>query len=156
MKASIGKIWRLAWPERLLLAEAVVFLAFAALAVALFPFRQVGAVASRSTHERSLPEQALAATVNRVRWAIEAASRRVPWRALCFEQGLTAQHMLRRRGVPSVLYYGAARDSGTDLSAHVWVRAGDVDVVGCEIASRFALLATFPAQTGEEWRSSTS
>jgi hypothetical protein len=54
--------------------------------------------------------------------------------------------MLRRRGVPSVLYYGAAQGERTGLSAHVWVRDGDVDVVGGEIADRFAVLATFPKQ----------
>jgi hypothetical protein len=65
---------------------------------------------------------------------------------LCFQQGLAAQLMLRRRGVPSVLYYGAAQDDRSGLFAHAWVRDGDVDVIGCEIASRFAVLATFPPQ----------
>jgi len=56
--------------------------------------------------------------------------------------------MLRRRGVPSVLYYGATQDDRTGLSAHVWVRDGDVDVIGGEIASHYAVLATFPPQCG--------
>src|SRR5439155_345894 len=98
----------------------------------------------------------VAPIVDRVRWAVQAAAQRVPWRALCFEQGLAAQQMLRRRGVRSVLYYGAAHDSQEELAAHVWVRAGNMDVVGCEIASRFALLATFPAQTSEEGRLTAS
>jgi hypothetical protein len=85
----------------------------------------------------------------RVRWAVTAAARRVPWRAKCFEQGLASQIMLRRRGVPSVLYYGAAPDDLRGLSAHVWVRDGDLDVIGGEIASRYAVLATFPSQTGK-------
>jgi hypothetical protein len=54
--------------------------------------------------------------------------------------------MLRRRGIPSVLYYGAAQDNRTGLSTHVWVRDGDLMVVGGEIAHRFAILATFPPQ----------
>jgi hypothetical protein len=57
--------------------------------------------------------------------------------------------MLRRRGVPSVLYYGAALDNGSGLSTHVWVRDGDVDVIGGEIADRFAILATFPSRNPE-------
>jgi hypothetical protein len=63
---------------------------------------------------------------------------------VCFQQGLAAQLMLRRRGVPSVLYYGAAPNDGSGLSAHVWVRDGDVGVIGDEIASRYAQLAAFP------------
>jgi hypothetical protein len=53
--------------------------------------------------------------------------------------------MLRRRGIPSVLYYGAAQDDRSGLYAHVWVRYGDFDVIGGEIAHRFAILAAFSA-----------
>ena len=54
--------------------------------------------------------------------------------------------MLRRRGIPSVLYYGAAPDDRCGIVAHVWVRDGEADVVGCELAGRYALLASFPPQ----------
>ena len=54
--------------------------------------------------------------------------------------------MLLRRGIPSVLYYGAAQDDRNGLHAHVWVRDGDADVIGGEVADRFATLATFPQQ----------
>ena len=30
------------------------------------------------------------------------------------------------------------------LVAHVWVRSGEVDVIGCEGAERYGLLAVFP------------
>jgi hypothetical protein len=54
--------------------------------------------------------------------------------------------MLRRRGIPSALYYGAKPDDLSGLSAHVWVRDGDVDVIGGDIAHDFAILAIFPPQ----------
>jgi Transglutaminase-like superfamily len=56
--------------------------------------------------------------------------------------------MLRRRGIPSVLYYGAAQDR-SGLISHVWLRHGDVDVIGGATAHRFAILATFPPQNSE-------
>jgi len=52
--------------------------------------------------------------------------------------------MLRRRGVPSFLYFGAAPDDERGLIAHVWVRDGEVNIVGGKEAPRFAVLATFP------------
>jgi hypothetical protein len=52
--------------------------------------------------------------------------------------------MLRRRGVPTVLYYGAAPDDERRLAAHVWVKAGETGVVGHKIADRFAILAKYP------------
>ena len=73
-----------------------------------------------------------------------ASARRVPWRAKCIEQGFAAHWMLRRRAVNAVLHYGVAKRDGR-LLAHVWVRAGSNDVIGCENSSEFAEVAQFPA-----------
>ena len=140
----LRKFWRLSWQDRLLLVEAILYLAAAGLSIALLRFRHIGVLAARPTRRPQPPPKACLRKVRRIRWAIVAVAGRVPWRALCFQQALAAQLMLRRRGVPSVLYYGAAQDDRSGLLTHVWVRHGDVDVVGGEIANNFAVLATFP------------
>lgn len=141
------KYWRLPKHDRLLLLEATILLAVAAMAIGILPFRLVGRLAallpSRQKPSRDMSE----AIVQRIRWALGSCASRVPWRAMCFQQGLAAQLMLRRRGIPSVLYYGAAPDDQRGLSAHVWVRFDDIEVVGGDIASRFAVLTTFPIET---------
>ena len=137
-------VCRLSWQDRLLLVEAFLYLAIAGFAVAVLPFRHVGRLAARPIRRPELPFETRVNKVRRIRWAIIATGSRMPWRAVCFQQGLAAQLMLRRRNIPSVLYYGAAQDRG-GLSAHVWVRDGNVDVIGGEIAHRFAILATFPS-----------
>jgi hypothetical protein len=134
---------RLSWQDRLLVLEAFFRLAVAGLAVRLLPFRIVGLLAARPI-QQEIPHKGRLNTTERIRWAITRTATRVPWRALCFQQGLAAQMMLRRRGIPSVLYYGAAQDDRSGLHAHIWVRADDVDVIGGEIAHRFAILAAFP------------
>jgi hypothetical protein len=53
--------------------------------------------------------------------------------------------MLRRRGVASTLYFGVGQDPVDGLTAHVWVRNGAQDVIGCDEAAAFAPLAAFPA-----------
>jgi Transglutaminase-like superfamily len=134
---------RLSRHDLFLLFEAIFWLAIARVAIALLPFRYVGLLASHPIcHE--VPGQAVD-KVLRIRWAVMTAGVRVPWRALCFQQGLAAQLMLRRRSIPSVLYYGAAQDERLGLRAHVWVRYLDVDVMGCELAHCFAVLASFPS-----------
>jgi hypothetical protein len=137
---------RLSWQDRLLLLEAVVCLAIAAFAIAVLPFRHVGLLAARpiGPHRPKLSRQQRLSKVQRIRWAVIAAAARVPWGAMCFQRGLATQLMLRRRGIPSVLYYGASQDDRSGLRAHVWVRYGDIDVIGGENAYRFAVLATFP------------
>jgi hypothetical protein len=141
----IRKFWRLSWRDRILMLQAVYWLAVAGFVIAVLPFRHVGRLAARRPRGREPPVQTKRIEIKRIRWAMVVAARHVPWTAVCFQQGFAAQLMLRRRGVPSVLYYGATSEEGR-LSAHVWVRDGDVDIIGSEIAFRFAVLATFPPQ----------
>jgi Transglutaminase-like superfamily len=141
----IGKFFRVPRRDRLLLLEAMLMLAFAGFAVAWLSFGRVGRLAACPIWQPN-PCQARMNKVQRIRWAITATAARVPWRAFCFQQGLAAQLMLRRRGIPSVLYYGATQRDLTGLRAHVWVRDGEVDVIGGEIAHSFAILARFPSQ----------
>jgi len=145
MLIAMRKFWHLGWPDRLLLAESLGALAVASFFIALLPFRTVAAAASVPVRRLSPMSNRARATVDRVRWSIAAVSARVPWRAVCFQKGLAAHWMLRRRGMPSVMYYGAALRPDTELAAHVWVRSGELDVIGCETATDYALLATFPA-----------
>jgi hypothetical protein len=140
----LGKLLRLSWRDRTLLGEAVLLLAVASGAIAVLPFKQVAAIAARPIRRSHPPKGMEAATISRIQWALAAASPRAPWRTVCFQQGLAAHLMLRRRGIPTVIFYGAAQAPDAGLSAHVWVRAGELDVVGCETASGYAVLATFP------------
>src|SRR5215470_6900611 len=134
----LRKVQRLSWQDRVLLMDAICWLAIANVVIAVLPFRFIGVLASRPIR-RPIPHHVRLNKVRRIRWAIMATATRVPWRALCFQKGLAAQLMLRRQGIPSVLYYGAAQDDRSGLHAHVWVRDGDIDVIGGEIADRFAV-----------------
>ena len=127
-------------PRLPLLVEALAALALASLLIALLSFRRVAALAARGRQGPSAtPAEALA-----IARAVAAWGRRVPWRAVCFQRGLAAQLMLRRRGLAARLHYGAARDEAGALIAHVWVRSGEVDVIGCDDVGRYGLLAVFP------------
>ncbi|MEP6715423.1 MAG: lasso peptide biosynthesis B2 protein [Terriglobia bacterium] len=152
MKTSHGflkllKKWNAAtWSDRAYLCEAVVFLAIATLAIRVLRFSFIARTAAWGGRGTNLDSDERCAISSRVRWAIMACACRVPWRAVCFQRGLAAQWMLRRRGTPSILYYGAAPNRESGLAAHVWVRDGDFDVSGGEGSERFAVLATFPEQ----------
>ena len=125
-----------------LVLEAGLEVTLASIAIAARPFRDVVSAAEGAVAASSAAPADRAA---RIGWAVRAAARRVPWKAKCFQQGLAAHAMLRRRGWATTLYYGALRDPGGALAAHVWVRSGETDVVGCEIADEVALLSTFSA-----------
>jgi hypothetical protein len=148
--STMRKFRRLPWHDRLLLLEVIFWLAIAGFAITVLPFRHIGRLAARPIRQPESPLQKQITAVQRIRWAVVTCARRVPWRAMCFEQGLAVQIMLRGRGIPSVFYYGAAPDDQRGLCAHVWVCYGDVAVIGGEIASRYAVLATFPLQDNSD------
>ena len=142
MIASLARLGKSTSAERWLLIEAVAALAVASFLIALVPFRKVASLARLPEGVPPDPSEQLK-RISAVRWAVAAGARRVPWRAKCIEQGFAAQWMLRRRAVPAVLHYGVAKRDG-HLVAHVWVRSGPNDVVGCENSSEFAEVARFP------------
>ena len=72
---------------------------------------------------------------------VRRVARHVPFRAVCLPQAMSAQWMLRRRGIPSRLFFGARRRlrpetahpedglaSGMDF--HAWLTVGGACVLG--------------------------
>lgn len=123
-----------------LLAEATATLSLVSVGLGLLPFRRairLGSVA--------LPTERPRGDVESIVWAIKVAARRLPWRIVCIQEGLTAQRMLRRRGIDACLDYGVRTHSeGPGLAAHVWVTVGGQAVIGGEQAAGFARVAGYP------------
>jgi hypothetical protein len=144
-KSDLRKLLRLRWNDWVLLLRALVMLTYASFLIAFIPFAKVCKTAEKLVSGRAPDLDERARIIEKIRWAILAVARRVPWKAVCFQQALAAQIMLRHRGIDSTLFYGAAPNLDEGMSAHVWVRDGDTFVIGGEIAANFAILATYPA-----------
>lgn len=127
---------RLSPAERRLLAEATLLLPLAAATIRLRSFPKTVAFGAVGLGRHS------DAPLDAVLWAVQAAARRMPFRALCFEQGLTVQRMLRRRGHAAVLHYGIA--PGTILEAHVWITHDGEIVQGGDQAPNFQEVGRWP------------
>lgn len=123
-----------------LFAEALLMLSAASLVIKL-PFRWVVRLMSGRGVERRADQARSEAVVV----AVRRAARRLPWRTVCFDQGLAAQWMLRLRGFPSHLEYGIRTD-GDAVTAHVWVTLDGRILIGEEEAERYASVATFPSR----------
>jgi hypothetical protein len=103
----------------------------------------------RSTNRWARPRRRLASNpsqvaeqVDAVTEAVSCASRFVP-RATCLTQALATRILLARRGIESVVRYGAARGAGGKFLAHAWVEsAGRVVIGGVTSPNRYA---PFPA-----------
>jgi len=86
------------------------------------------------------------AFAKRIRWAVTGVSPHLPFRSDCFPQALTTKMLLKRAGIPSTLYMGAAfKPDEAALGAHVWLRCGETFVGGRRSASDFGAVSFFGA-----------
>ena len=139
---TLLRYWRLDPRCKRLLREAATALGLASFAVAVLPFRRaiaLGTVRLLKTRQED--------SISELRWAVEAAASRLPWRTMCIEQGIALQRLLRRRGIDGRLRYGARPTADpTGVQAHVWITVGDEIVLGEQQAAGFAEVAVFPPE----------
>jgi len=147
--ADVSRLKGLGWRDRFLLAEAATSLTSAWLAVRLLPFRKLMA-SLREAPQSEASEDEIETEISRVKWAIRASARRLPWRIVCFQEGLAMYRMLRRRSIASVLHYGVRPGDETGLKAHVWVTRKSRSLIGGEEAKDFVCLASFPQRANSD------
>jgi hypothetical protein len=139
----LRKLRQAAWPERLLVLEAVAWLAATRAAVRWLPFERVlrwlRLEPGESAHAPTPP------AAEQVGWAVRGAAAHTPWQSACLVQALAAAGMLRWRGLPCTLYLGAARSQAqpAELLAHAWLRCGEQVLTGESESRNFPVLARF-------------
>jgi hypothetical protein len=126
-------------------AEAAMALVCARVLLRAVPFRWVariaGAVSNGPAPDRtSRPaSDPAAAAIGR---AVAGAARRLPWRSTCLDRALAGRLLLARRGIPSTLVLGVAKDQDL-VHAHAWLVAGGGTVSGRRQAAHFNPIAAF-------------
>lgn len=102
--------------------------------------RALDACSGRVTHDG-------AHNIARVKWAVEAASRRIPGGRTCLIEALTADVMLRRRGYEPVLHFGVRKHANRipPVDGHAWVVCDNRIVVGsvADLGDYAAMSPTF-------------
>jgi hypothetical protein len=135
--------------RRALVVEAVACLLLARLGLIFVPFpklaRRLGHFVPPSDPRAAAARgrTAQAATAEEIGWAVTRSARYVPFKAVCLPQAMAARVMLKRRGVSSVMHFGAARGEDKPLDAHAWLDAAGVEVTGYPVADQFAEIACF-------------
>src|SRR5689334_22502005 len=131
--------------RRALLIEAVLWLAAARVALIAIPFplvaRRLGRFVPPSdarVNDAAQPSGREAALAREIGWAVTRAAHYVPFRAVCLPQAMAARVMLKRRGVGSVMHFGAAKGAKKPLDTHAWLDAAGVEVTGYPVAAQFA------------------
>jgi hypothetical protein len=137
--------------RRALLAEATTYLFASRLALIFIPFprlaRHLGTFVPptdpRATRTKTVAADGQARTAEDIGWAVTRAARYLPFKAVCLPQAMAARMMLKRRGIDSVMHFGAAKGTKKPLDAHAWLDAAGVEVTGYPVAENFAEIACF-------------
>jgi Transglutaminase-like superfamily len=129
---------------RLLLAEAIVYLLAARLALSLFSFQQLTRLFVRPAKQPELAGAERERARKEVGRAIFRVRRSSFIRTTCMHRAIAAQAMLRRRGVSTTLYYGARTLPEQGLTTHVWLQDGTQGVVGHFAAKGYYVLECYP------------
>ncbi len=119
---------RLPWADQRLLIKSIWLLWVMRFGLWLLPFRTLRRLSSRLTRSTSASRSADDGAIERVAWAVAAASRFVPG-TTCLSRALGSQILLAERGVQADLHIGVARNQH-GFRAHAWVKSGDRIVGG--------------------------
>jgi len=146
MRQRLRNFWDRSWADKWLFFQAYWLLGISRLAILTLAFKRLAGYLGehRAESSRELPESQLE-TTKCISWAVESASRFTPWKSNCFPKAITAQYLLRRRGIPSTLYLGCLVDDADTMKAHAWLRSGPRIVTGRAGHQQFGVVATFAA-----------
>lgn len=146
MLKKIKKFSNLESRERWLFIEAYARLGVMRAAILILPFKRLvksldhrkGAVAPRL--ESVQMQMALA-----IGEAVRRAAGNTPWESACLTQTLTAQRMLKKRGIGGIFHLGATMDAAAEekLKAHAWLQCGRHIITGEAGHEQYAVLSTF-------------
>jgi hypothetical protein len=134
---------RLAFRDYMLFAEAWCLLALARMMLVFVPFKKIVPL-MRYKRITEMPNDKRSFILTRIQIAIARACVRSPWRTMCFEQALAAKMMTRRRGLPSVIYFGVKKEADNDkIQAHAWLKSGEFVVTGWQRMNSYRVVAEF-------------
>lgn len=135
-RADLRRLAGRSWHERGLVAEALLCLCAARVAIAVLPFRRV----QQLLHLDEVPLEAAEpspdggqppAEIERIGWAVRAAARRAPrFVDTCLAQSLAGASMLSRRSLPGTVHLGVAKDREGGFRAHSWLASGNAVLTG--------------------------
>lgn len=77
-----------------------------------------------------------------ISWVVTLISSKTPWESKCLVQALTAQRMLKSKGISTTIYLGVRKEEN-EMKAHAWLRCGEYYVTGGAIREQYTVVAKF-------------
>lgn len=132
------------WSIKLKFLEAYIYTGIYRTLIIFVPFnklrKRLGNVKEESPDEVDINSYRIARDI---KWAVISASRYTPWESKCLIKALTAQRMMRGKGIPTTIYLGVKKNEKNEMVAHAWTRCGSYFITGGENRSGYAVVAKF-------------
>jgi hypothetical protein len=123
------KFWYLTGREKLLFFEACILLLLSNLSVKTVAFKNIDsylrAYWNDGSRDAIVRSDDIKNDIKLVDLSLSRAANALPWNSLCLSRSIAQLVMLRRRGIPAVLFAGVKSAGDASLLAHAWVCAGD-------------------------------
>lgn len=130
-RRQIKSFYRMPFKLKIVVIEAFLLMAISRFSILFIPFRRVAAFMGKPMRETAdLVESELMIVAKQIAWLIEKISRYTPWESKCLVKALTGQIMLKKRKISCTLYLGIKKNKANALSAHAWLRCGNVIILG--------------------------
>lgn len=143
--ARFRNFLRRPFSDHLLALQAFVLLGMTRFLINCFSFSKLEQYLGRRMQESNTEDSDESLFhAKRISWAVRSVAPFTPWNSNCFPQALTAKVLLRKKGINSTLYVGAAfKTEEEGLRGHAWLRCGSYFVTGGDGASQFGAIASF-------------
>ena len=135
---------RLTSLQKKLTLEAFFWLAFARFQTKFFPFRKIApGLGTLSVGTPITPGRTQLALAKQVGQAVRRMAKYTPWQSKCLAQAMAAKRMLKHRGIPTTLYLGLGKDEEQQITAHAWLKYGDLVITGAGAMPSHAEISAF-------------
>ena len=115
------KFWALSRRERQGLCEAGILLLLSNFCIKIMPWRHINRFLRAGWKDTAKSSAVRSEDIKLVRRSISRAANLLPCKSLCLSQSIAEFIMLRRRGIPAVMFAGVSYSNNSSLHAHAWV-----------------------------------
>jgi Transglutaminase-like superfamily len=120
----LAKFWSLTRSEKKFLCEAIILLLLSTTCVKGIAFRHIDRFLRSRWNDGIEGGIDQEQEIRLVQRSISRAANVLPWKSLCLSRSIAEFIMLRRRGIPAVMFTGVKFSDHSVLEAHAWVDTG--------------------------------
>jgi hypothetical protein len=124
MIGRVVKFWSLTRREKKFVCEASILLLLSNTCVKVIAFRHIDRFLRSSWNDNIQRVIDHEQEIRAVQRSISRAANVLPWKSLCLSRSIVEFIMLRRRGLPAILFAGVKFSGKSALVAHAWVHTG--------------------------------